>query len=134
MNDTQPLRLSILGIVAIALFTTLCSRLWFLQVMAAPEYNEQAVSNRTRTIVVEGPRGRIIDRSGRVLADNRESLVVTVDLNELEALKREGRRQEVLSSLADELVRAGTDITVEQIETRIERWRGDPFRPVRSDE
>ncbi len=130
MNDTQPLRISILAIVAIALFTALFSRLWFLQVMAAPEYNEQAVSNRTRTIVVEGPRGRIIDRAGRVLADNRESLVVTVDLNELPPASDTEEREEVLTDLVGELARAGTEVTVEEIERRIANWRGDPFRPV----
>src|SRR5690606_15273854 len=79
MHDSQPLRLSILAIVAVALFTALLSRLWFLQVMAAPEYQAAAEANRTRTIVVEGPRGRILDRNGVVLADNREAVVVTVD-------------------------------------------------------
>jgi penicillin-binding protein 2 len=127
MNDSQPLRLSILAIVAVALFTALFSRLWFLQVMASPEYADQAVTNRTRTIVVEGPRGRILDRDGRVLADNRESLVVTVDTA---ALDRSGRRSEVLAELTAELERAGSPIPVEDIERRIQRWRGDPFRPV----
>jgi penicillin-binding protein 2 len=127
MNDTQPLRLSILAVVAVALFVALFSRLWFLQVMAAPEYSEQAQTNRTRVIVVEGPRGRILDRQGRVLADNRESLVVTVDEA---ALDRSGARGEVLADLAAELNRAGTEISVDDIERRIQRWRGDPFRPV----
>jgi len=127
MNDSQPLRLSVLAVVAVALFTALFSRLWFLQVMASPEYAEQAETNRTRVIVVEGPRGRILDRNGRVLADNRESLVVTIDEA---ALDRSRRREEVLAELVAELNRAGTDITVDDIERRIQRWRGDPFRPI----
>jgi penicillin-binding protein 2 len=127
MNDSQPLRLSILAVVAVALFIALLSRLWFLQVMASPEYAEQAETNRTRTIVVEGPRGRILDRNGRVLADNRDSLVVTVDTG---ALRRSNDPQGVLTDLAAELNRAGTEVTAEDLERRIERWRGDPFRPV----
>lgn len=129
MNDSQPLRLSILGIVAIALFTALISRLWFLQVMAAPEYSAQADINRTRTIVVEGPRGRILDRNGAVLADNRESVVVTVDAA---ALDRSGERDETLASLEAELARADSPVSVAEMEARMERWavRGDPFRPA----
>jgi penicillin-binding protein 2 len=127
MNDSQPIRLSILAVVAVALFTALISRLWFLQVMASPEYAEQAETNRTRTIVVEGPRGRILDRGGRVLADNRDSLVVTVDTA---ALRRADDSGAALAELAAELNRAGTEVTVEDLERRIERWRGDPFRPV----
>jgi penicillin-binding protein 2 len=132
MNDSQPLRISILAIVALALFTALFSRLWFLQVMAAPEYSAQAETNRTRTIVVEGPRGRILDRHGNVLADNRESMEVIVDLDSLNRAERDepGSRLATFELLASELERTGTPTTVEQIEQRIDRWRGDPHQPV----
>ncbi|HSL56608.1 MAG TPA: hypothetical protein VK866_02080, partial [Acidimicrobiales bacterium] len=76
MTDTQPLRFSILGIVAVALFAALFARLWFLQVMSAPEFEVLAESNRVRTVVVEGPRGRILDEPGRPLAENREAVSV----------------------------------------------------------
>ena len=46
MHDSQPLRLSILGIVAVALFTALLSRLWFLQVMASPELQAEGEALR----------------------------------------------------------------------------------------
>ncbi|MBK5224321.1 MAG: penicillin-binding protein 2 [Acidimicrobiia bacterium] len=127
MHDSQPLRLSILGIVAVALFTALFSRLWFLQVMSAPEYEAEAQSNRTRSIVVEGPRGRILDRNGQVLAHNRESVVVTVDRATLDAADD---RDEVLARLVDELTAAEVDTSVDAIEEAIKNWNGDPFRPI----
>lgn len=132
MNQSQPLRISILAIVGVALFTALVARLWFLQVMAAPEYQAQAEINRTRTIIVEGPRGRILDRDGRVLADNRESMQVIVDIEALERADRAepGRREDILASVAAELERSGNATTAADLEARIERWRGDPHQPV----
>ncbi|QGG95706.1 penicillin-binding protein 2 [Actinomarinicola tropica] len=127
MHDSQPLRLSILGIVAVALFTALFSRLWFLQVMAVEEYEAVGVSNRTRTIVVEGPRGRILDRNGVVLADNREAVVVTVDRSTLEAADDP---QVVLTDLVAELNRAGVPTTIDEVEAAIDGWTGDPYRPI----
>ena len=50
-TDTPRLRLGILGIVAISLFAALFARLWYLQVMAAPEYQVAAQANQQRVIV-----------------------------------------------------------------------------------
>jgi penicillin-binding protein 2 len=127
MHDSQPLRLSILGIVALALFTALLSRLWFLQVMAAPEYQAEGEANRTRTVVVEGPRGRVLDRNGVVLADNRESVVVTVDAA---ALDRAEDPDAVIEALVGELTSAGVASSVADINSTVEEWNGDPFRPI----
>ena len=127
MHDSQPLRLSVLGIVALALFTALLSRLWFLQVMASPEYQAEGEALRTRTVVVEGPRGRILDRNGIVLADNRESVVVTVDAYTLE---RTDDADAVLDELVAELAAAGVTSSVQQIRDTVEGWNGDPFRPI----
>jgi penicillin-binding protein 2 len=43
---------------------------WRLQIGHHSEYLEQAERNRTRNLPVIAPRGRILDRYGRVLADN----------------------------------------------------------------
>ena len=116
-----------LGIVALALFTALFSRLWFLQVMAVADYQAVGESNRTRTIVVEGPRGRILDRNGAVLADNRESVVVTVDKSTLDATDDPDA---VLTDLVAELNTAGVVITIDEVRAAIEGWNGDPYRPI----
>jgi len=43
---------------------------WRLQIAQHHLYSEQAERNRTRNLPVIAPRGRILDREGRVLADN----------------------------------------------------------------
>src|SRR5579864_5709566 len=43
---------------------------WRLQIGQHQQYSEQADRNRIRNLPVIAPRGRILDREGRVLADN----------------------------------------------------------------
>ncbi len=72
------LRVAILGGVALALFAIVFFRLWYLQILSGDHYLAQANDNRVREIKVEAPRGRIVDRNGTVLVDNRTALSVQV--------------------------------------------------------
>ena len=84
MSAENPrLRLGILGIVIVSLFAALFARLWYLQVMATTQFKTAAQALQTRTILEEAPRGRIFDRNGVVMVDNRVSVVVTVDKKNL---------------------------------------------------
>src|ERR1700687_5428522 len=49
---------------------------WKLQVIDAEKYTSMAERNRVRSIPVIAPRGRMLDRDGRVLVDNRPSFSV----------------------------------------------------------
>jgi len=72
------LRVAILGGVALALFAIVFFRLWFLQVLSGDQYLAQASTNRVRDIVVQAPRGEMIDRHGKVLVENRRAVAVVV--------------------------------------------------------
>ncbi len=69
-------RLLGLGLACSAVVAGLMARLWSMQLVGANEYTEQAESNRTRTISLAAPRGRILDRYGNELVGNRPSLTV----------------------------------------------------------
>ena len=86
--DRTTLRLAVFGILIVAAFVALFSRLWFLQVLAAPEYNELAKENRVRYVHSEPPRGRIIDRNGTVLVGNSFATAVTVDRSILDTPRK----------------------------------------------
>ena len=73
------MRLGIVAVVCFALFAALFARLWYLQVLSPDDFVQAAEANRLRTVQVEAPRGRILDRDGNVLVDNRASTTVTVD-------------------------------------------------------
>jgi penicillin-binding protein 2 len=128
-SDTPRLRLGILGIVAVSLFAALFTRLWYLQVLASPDYQLQATANQRRVVVEPAPRGRILDRNGVVLVDNRLSFVASLDrqvLRELEGTER----QTVLERLVVELAPVEPEITVEVLERRLASDRYSPYTPV----
>src|SRR5213596_1248397 len=49
---------------------------WKLQVIDSDKYGQMAEQNRVRSIPIIAPRGRMLDRDGRVLVDNRPSFSV----------------------------------------------------------
>ncbi|MXY95427.1 MAG: hypothetical protein F4047_11165 [Caldilineaceae bacterium SB0670_bin_27] len=61
-----------------ATFLVLCIRLYSLQIVSGPSYQEQAAVNRFREIDTPAPRGVIYDRNGEILARNRPSFVIAV--------------------------------------------------------
>jgi penicillin-binding protein 2 len=123
------LRLGILGIVVLSLFTVLIVRLGYLQVVAPEQGEVTSAANRLRTLAEEAPRGRILDARGRVLVDNRSALVVTVDRHALDQLGSDARR-DLLGRLADRLGRAGAPTTVDDIEHRLDDPEYSPLLPV----
>ena len=80
MSDNSRVRVSIVGVVIVALFASLFARLWFLQM--GPEQSlgqRRELARRTRVIQTESPRGEILDRNGKVLAQDVAAWAVTVD-------------------------------------------------------
>jgi penicillin-binding protein 2 len=133
MNAENPrLRLGILGIVIVTLFAALFARLWYLQVMATTQFKNAAQALQTRTVFEEAPRGRIFDRNGVVIVDNRISVVVTVDKKNLpDAKKHAAARAAILDRLGAELTRyTQQDVTRDFLEARLQDVRYSPYTPV----
>ncbi len=61
-----------------ATFLVFCIRLYSLQIVSGPSYQEEAAVNRFREIDTPAPRGVIYDRNGEILARNRPSFVIAV--------------------------------------------------------
>ncbi|MEZ4458818.1 MAG: penicillin-binding protein 2 [bacterium] len=59
-------------------FSLLLGRLWLVQVLDGDQYWRASTENIIRNIEVSPPRGRIFDRSGNVLAENRPSFDVVI--------------------------------------------------------
>ena len=64
-------RLKWVALVIILFFTLLIGRLWQLQVMRGDSYYERTVSNVVKERYLSSVRGKILDRNGVPLADNR---------------------------------------------------------------
>jgi penicillin-binding protein 2 len=72
-------RLGALGLVAVSLFAALFVRLWYLQVLDSGHLQVAAQSNGVRLVYQPAPRGRILDRQGRPIVDNKLVDELTVD-------------------------------------------------------
>jgi penicillin-binding protein 2 len=83
------LRVAILGGVAFALFAVIFFRLWYLQVLSGDKFLAQATVNRVRELRIQAPRGKIVDRSGRVIVRNRRAVVVELDPSTLPDAERD---------------------------------------------
>ena len=114
------LRLSVLGVVVVSLFAAMFARLWYLQVMDSETFQVQARANRVRTVHTEAPRGRILDRNGKVLVDNHSSLAITVN-----RVAMRGKEADVVPRLA-----ALLGVSDVELNRRIADTRFSPFKPV----
>ena len=106
-RDSRMLRLSIMGIIGMALLATLVVRLWYLQVVVSEQFVTQAVGNIIRTVPEPAPRGRIFDVQGRELVGNRTVNVVTMDKFVLRDQIDREERDELALELARQLSRSG---------------------------
>lgn len=118
------LRLNVIGIVVLSLFVALTTRLWYLQIMAGSEYKLAATENQVRTIHEPAPRGRILDRDGQVLVDNRISYVIAIDRTKYDDLdpERAGKLTEDLAKLLA--------IAPDEVLERMDNKQLGPFVPV----
>ena len=105
--DSRRLRLSILGVIGLALLATLVVRLWYLQVVTSEQFVAQAVGNIIRTVPEPAPRGRIFDVKGRELVGNRIVNVVTMDAFVLRDQIGSTQRLRLALELARQLSRSG---------------------------
>lgn len=71
-------RLTIMSALMIMLLTLLAGRLFFVQVVSGQDFQELANGNRIRESIAYAPRGRILDRNGKILADNTLSFQLSV--------------------------------------------------------
>ncbi len=128
--ESLRLRLSFLGLLALLAFVALVARLWFLQVLSAEEFEVQAEQNTIRLVYEPAPRGRIFDRNGNVLVDNRESLVVTMDRVVFDTEFDTDEQEALVLRLAKEISRTGRLTKVFEINRALEDPRYGPLDSV----
>jgi penicillin-binding protein 2 len=77
-SKTFSRRLALLAGGKLALFGVLVGRMYYLQVVEADKYRTMADDNRINLRLLAPPRGRILDRTGEVVADNQLNYRVVV--------------------------------------------------------
>ncbi|HTI37414.1 MAG TPA: penicillin-binding protein 2 [Vicinamibacterales bacterium] len=114
------LRLSALQYIIAATFAALAVGFWVFQVAQHDKFAEMADNNHTRRLPLPAPRGVLLDRTGRVLVENRNIFNI--------ALVRE-QTKNIDETL--KLVAEATGADEAQLRETVERRRREPsYRPI----
>lgn len=110
---------------AILLFGILTAQLWRLQIVDGRAYVGRSAANYLRTAAIDPQRGVIYDRTGKLLASNAPSFVVSITPADV---PRE-RLDEIVIRVANELRAPPADLQ-RVIERRKARKDYSPFNPI----
>ena len=114
-DDTQFAvgRIAVFQYSAVVMFLFLISGFWKLQIQNTDFYAEKAQQNRIRSRPLLAPRGRILDRDGRVIVDNHVSSMLL--------LTRENLKLEDLAPIAE-----GLHLDLEEVQEKVRRKAREP--------
>src|ERR1700726_4553755 len=119
-EKVSALRLTAVQYIVLLIFLFLAYGLWKLQVMQSGKYAQLAEQNRVRNVPILAPRGKILDREGRVIVDNYPSFTAL--------LLRDSTRD--LSVDAD-LIARGLHLDPKEVRERVRRFAGTPqYQPI----
>ncbi len=113
-------RLTAVQYIILGVFLILAYGLWRLQVVQSDFYSALAEKNKTREVPILAPRGKILDREGRVIVDNYPSFSAL--------LLRDSTRD--LSGDADMIAR-GLHLDPAEVRERLHKFAGTPqYQPI----
>ncbi len=119
-EKVSPTKLHASQYLVVLIFAVLVLGLWRLQVLGAQNYRVLAEANRIRKVPVLAPRGRILDREGRLIVDNYPSTSCYL------------LREQMKDDAADlPLISAGLHIPVSQIQSTLRHYNYAPrYQPI----
>ncbi len=119
-DKVSAIRLTAAQYVILGIFLVLAYGLWKLQVMESGRYASAAEKNRIRNVPILAPRGKILDREGRIIVDNYPSFSAL--------LLRDSSRD--LNADA-ELIAQGLHLDPNEVRTRIRHFAAMPqYQPI----
>src|SRR5215470_8083091 len=80
-------RIPIVQLATVFVFLLLVIGLWDLQLLRSKYYIDLAERNRIRSSPLVAPRGKILDRNGQILVDNRPSFTLVVTRENLPTIE-----------------------------------------------
>ncbi len=102
----------------LALIAVLFMRLWYFQVVKAPELVERAEATRNVSVTNPAPRGLIFDREGAVIAGIKQEIVITAVPNEVR------KHPEVIDQVAKIL-----NVEPKKLEAKLKEANWRPYLP-----
>jgi penicillin-binding protein 2 len=119
-EKVSSIRLTAVQYIILIIFMILAYGLWRLQVMQSDFYAQLAEKNRIRNVPILAPRGKILDRQGRVIVDNYPSFSAL--------LLRDSTRD--LNADA-EIIAQGLHLEPKEVRDRIRKFTSMPqYQPI----
>ena len=113
-------RLAAASYVIVGMLALLILGFWKLQVIDSDRYGQMAERNRVRSIPIIAPRGRMLDRDGRVLVDNYPSFSVLLLRDDMAAVEKN------LPAIAD-----GLSLSIDDLKDQLGNTKNLPkFQPI----
>jgi penicillin-binding protein 2 len=104
--------------LTVAIFVFLVASFWDLQVRNPEYYSEAALRNSVKSLPILAPRGKILDRDGRVIVDNHSSYTLI--------LNRQLLKTEHLKPIAE-----GLGMDYDELLSRVRRFSSRPkYDPI----
>ena len=119
-NRLPQTRLAVVSYIIVGMIGLLLLGFWKLQVIDSDKYGQMAEQNRVRSIPIIAPRGRMLDRDGRVLVDNRPSFSVLLLRDDPKLV------EQYLPAISD-----GLGLSIEDLHDQLQNTRNLPkFQPI----
>ena len=119
-EKVSSVRFTAVQYLILAIFLVLAYGLWRLQVMQSDKYAQLAEMNRIRNVPILAPRGKILDREGRVIVENYPSFTAL--------LLRDSSRD--LNADAD-LIAQGLHMKADEVRQRVRHFASMPrYQPM----
>lgn len=130
-NDVMGIfRIRIYTVTILILFSVLCGRLWYLQIIQGHTYLVQSEENRIRLLRIKSPRGIISDADGFALVRNRPSFNVFLIREDVEALGHtKTEKQAALEETAERLEEL-LPISKDDIIAKVKKSTRPKFEPI----
>jgi penicillin-binding protein 2 len=111
-------KMAVFQYFTVGVFFVLISGFWQLQVTQQEAYSAEAERNSVRSLPILAPRGKILDRDGRVIVDNHSSWTLL--------LSREALKAQHLPEIA-----SGLHLDLADLNAKLYRYRSRPkFEPI----
>src|SRR3954464_12936347 len=119
-EKVSPIRLTAVQYIILGIFLILAYGLWRLQVAQSDMYSTMAEKNRIRNVPILAPRGKILDREGRIIVDNYPSFTALL-------LREQGKNVNAnLDKIAE-----GLHLDPAELHLRVKRMSAMPgYQPI----
>src|SRR5580693_1321356 len=106
-------RIAVFQYLTVIVFLFLIGGFWVLQIRDKEMNTELAERNRIKTVPLLAPRGKVLDRDGRVIVDNHSAFTVM--------LARETLKPDHIDAIA-----SGLHLDADDIRARLKRFESRP--------